>query len=217
MNAPLKPGATSRRRTVPGPTLTKGAMFRICRMLHAYLSAFAFLTLIFFSATGILLNHSEWFENDQPAEHRASVTLSPAEIAVAQAAGDRGHALADAVGAKTPLLGAYASGDIQGSQALIRLEGPKGASDVALNLVSGSAQVRVVKASFASFIQDLHRGKNSGAAWRVVIDASAYFVIALSLIGYILFFSLRFRIKTSLVLTGFSLLVLGGIASLLVP
>jgi hypothetical protein len=50
-----------------------------------------------------------------------------------------------------------------------------------------------------------------------VIDLSAWLVLALSLIGYVLFFSLRFRLKTSLMLTAVSLAVLVGIAWLLVP
>jgi hypothetical protein len=68
-----------------------------------------------------------------------------------------------------------------------------------------------------ALIQDLHRGKNSGTAWRWVIDLSAWIVIALSLIGYVLFFSLRFRLKTSLILTAASLAVLIGIAWMFVP
>lgn len=218
MNAPLKADAITQRRPSGGLSINKGAMFRFSRMLHAYLSAFAFLTLIFFSATGVLLNHPEWFENDAPAERLpVSVALTPAELSAAMVAKDQGRALTQAIGGKTQLVGAFSSADIQRSQALIRLDGPKGSSDIDLDLTTGQAQVRVANASMAGIIQDLHRGKNSGAVWRAVIDASAYIVIALSLIGYILFFSLRFRLKTSLVLTAVSLVILGGIAVLFVP
>ena len=194
-----------------------GGFYRVARMLHAYLSAFAFLALIFFSATGILLNHPEWFDGYQPAEHQVTVTLSAAELAKAKAAPDQGKALAALVAAKTALAGGYASGDIQGREALLRLEGPKGSTDIDIDLASGRADVKVAKANLAAIIQDLHRGKNSGAPWRFVIDASAYLVIALSLIGYILFFSLRFRLKTSLILTGVSLALLAAVALWLTP
>ena len=215
MNAPVrnKPAAGERK----GVSINRGDVFRISRMLHAYLSAFAFLALIFFSATGILLNHPEWFDNYQPAEHRTTVTLTAAELAEAKAAPDQGKALAGLVQGKTPLAGAYASGDIQGREALLRLEGPKGSSDIDVDLSTGRTEIKVAKANVAAIVQDLHRGKNSGAPWRFVIDASAYLVIALSLIGYILFFSLRFRLKTSLILTGVSLAALAAIAVWLVP
>ena len=106
---------------------------------------------------------------------------------------------------------------MQGREALIRFEGPKGSTDIDVDLASGKADVKVSRANLTAIIQDLHRGKNSGAPWRFVIDASAYLVIALSLIGYVLFFSLRFRLKTSLILTAVSLAVLAAIGIWLVP
>ena len=214
MNAPIREKAPPARR---GVAVDKGAVFRLSRMLHAYLSAFAFLALIFFSATGVLLNHPEWFDNYRPAERSTTVVLSPADLAAAKTAKDQGRALAQTISLKTPLAGAYSSGDLQGREALLRLEGPKGTTDIDVDLVSGRAEVKVARANFAAVIQDLHRGKNSGAAWRFVIDAAAYIVIALSLIGYVLFFSLRFRLKTSLILTAVSLAALAGVAIWLVP
>ena len=212
MNAPLR-----ERRAKAAADFDKGAFFRLSRMLHGYLSAFAFLALIFFSATGVLLNHPEWFEAYQPAEHPVAFALTPAELAAAKASKDRGRALAAAAASHAALPGAYASADIDGRQALVRMEGPKGSTDLTVDLATGKTQGRVAKANLMAVIQDLHRGKNSGLAWRWVIDLSAWLVLALSLIGYVLFFSLRFRLKTSLVLTAVSLAVLVGIAWLLVP
>ncbi len=215
MNAPVRDKAGRDKARPAG--FDKGAFFRLSRMLHAYLSAFAFLALFFFSATGILLNHPEWFESYQPAEQKIAFALAPAELAAAKASQDRGRALAAAAAHHASLPGAYASADIDGSQALVRLEGPKGAADLTIDLSSGKADGRVTRPNLMAVIQDLHRGKNSGTAWRWVIDLSAWLVLALSLIGYVLFFSLRFRVKTSLILTAVSLVVLVGIAWLFVP
>ncbi len=66
-------------------------------------------------------------------------------------------------------------------------------------------------------IGDLHRGKNAALPWRMVIDLSAILVLALSVIGYVLFFSLRFRLRTSLILTGASLAVLVAVFLWLTP
>jgi hypothetical protein len=206
-----------RARTAKAAAFDKGAFFRLCRMLHAYLSAFAFLTLIFFSATGVLLNHPEWFENYRPSEQTVAIALSPAELAAAKTSKDRGRALAAAAALHASLPGAYASADIDGRQALVRMEGPKGATDLTVDLDTGKAEGRLTRPNLMAVIQDLHRGKNSGVAWRWVIDLSAWLVLALSLIGYVLFFSLRFRLKTSLVLTAVSLAVLIGVAVLFVP
>lgn len=211
MNVPL------RDKTAKASRFDKGAFFRLSRMLHAYLSAFAFLTLIFFSATGVLLNHPEWFETYRPAEGKVAFALTPAELAAAKASKDHGRALAAAAQSHASLPGAYASADIDGREALVRLEGPKGSSDVTIDLSTGKADGRVTRPNLLAVIQDLHRGKNSGAAWRWVIDLSAWIVLGLSLIGYVLFFSLRFRLKTCLVLTAASLAVMVGVAWVFVP
>jgi hypothetical protein len=213
LNAPV-------RNKSPKPAAAgfdKGAFFRLSRMLHAYLSAFAFLTLIFFSATGVLLNHPEWFESYRPAESQAAIALTPAELAAARASKDPGRAMAAVAATKMHLAGAYASGDLDGRQAIVRLEGPKGSTDLTIDLATGKGDARITTTNLMSIIQDLHRGKNVGVAWRWVIDLSAWLILAMSLIGYVLFFSLRFRLKTSLILTGISLVVLVGIAWLFVP
>ncbi len=66
-------------------------------------------------------------------------------------------------------------------------------------------------------IGDLHRGKNASVPWRAVIDVSAILVLALSIIGYVLFFSLRFRLRTSLILTAVSIAALVGVFVAFVP
>jgi hypothetical protein len=213
LNAPVREKAAK----TAAAGFDKGAFFRVSRMLHAYFSAFAFLALFFFSATGILLNHPEWFEAYQPAEHKVAFVLAPAELAAVKASPDKGRALAAAAARHASLPGAYASADIDGREALVRMEGPKGSSDLTIDLATGKADGRVTRPNLMALIQDLHRGKNSGVAWRWVIDLSAWLVLVLSLIGYVLFFSLRFRLKTSLILTAASLAVLIGVAWMFVP
>jgi hypothetical protein len=214
LNVPVR---GKQARPKPASGFDKGALFRLSRMLHAYLSAFAFLALMFFSATGVLLNHPEWFETYRPAERHADFTLSPAELAAAKASKDPGRSLAVASASKTRLNGAYASGDVDGRQMLVRLEGPKGSSDLTIDLTTGKVDARITQTNLMSIVQDLHRGKNVGAVWRWVIDLSAWVIMALALIGYILFFSLRFRLKTSLILTAVSLVALIGLAWAFVP
>ncbi len=194
----------------------RGAFYRVCRMLHAYLSAFAFLALIFFSFTGLLLDHPEWLEG-RAQENEVKLTVPAATLARAQAAKDPNASLAAAVAKATPLVGAYRSGEVEDGQANLRFEGVKGASTILLDLKTGEADVTVERATALTVIGDLHRGKNAALPWRMVIDLSAILVLALSVIGYVLFFSLRFRLRTSLILTGASLAVLVAVFLWLTP
>jgi uncharacterized protein len=193
------------------------AFYILCRRWHGYLSAFAFLVLIFFSATGILINHPDWLSSDEPQVQTAQTRITSAEIAAARRNSDFGEALGATLSRHTALVGAYASADIDGRQALLRFEGVKGTSDVTLDLTSGVAQVRVKMADMVTMLDDLHRGKNAGPTWQAVIDISAALILTLSLVGYMLFFSMNYRLRTSLILTAAGLAALGGIFIFLVP
>lgn len=212
MKTDAKPGAARK------PINWKVEIYRQSRAWHGYLSAFAFLALIFFAITGLLLNHPEWTTTDEEQPTRtATVTLAAAELEQAKAAKDPARALGEAVGRQVPLVGAWQSGEVIDEEAQLRFEGPKGSSDVVVDLASGKAEVETKRARVIDTINELHRGKNASAAWKAVIDASAIVILLLSVIGYVLFFSLRFRLRTSLVLTGVSLLGLVGVVVFLTP
>ena len=195
----------------------RGALFRLCRMLHAYLSAFAFLTLLFFSVTGLMLNHPDWFPGRKQDEAARTITLPPAALAAALKAAKPPEALGAVVERNTSVVGAYHSGDVMDGEALLRWEGAGGSTEAAVTLATGKTEITVARAPMASLLGDLHKGKNTGAPWRALIDISAILILALSLIGYVLFFSLRFRLKTSLILTAVSLLAMLAVFYLLVP
>lgn len=192
-------------------------LYRQSRMLHAYLSAFAFLTLMFFSVTGLLLNHPEWFDGGSGKPLESRIVLSASDVKAALAQPQPGRALAQAAAQRIALRGGYKSADLLDDEAHIRLEGVSGRSDLVVNLKDGSTDISVRRATLVSLVGDLHRGKNSGAAWAWLIDVSAVLILLLSLLGYVLFFSMKFRLGPSLKLTAASLLVMLGLYALLVP
>lgn len=195
----------AKRRPPRGGSL-KGELYRQSRLWHGYLSAFAFIALIFFALTGITLNHPEWFTAEAGGSKREmTVTLDPTALAAAKAAEDPARALAEAIDRRSDLRGGFRSGEIFDGEALIRLEGVTGSSDIVVDLETGRAEVTVARADLITTLNELHRGKNAGAAWKWVIDVTGGVVLVLSIIGYVLFFSLRFRLRTSLILTGASL------------
>jgi hypothetical protein len=210
-----RPKATNAAKT-RASGFDRGAFYRLCRMLHAYLSAFAFLALMFFSVTGLLLDHPDWLAG-RGQERESKLVVPTATLAQAHAQHDPNAALAAYVAGKVPLVGAYRSAEVDDGQANLRFEGVKGSSTVVVDLQSGQADVTVEHATALTVIGDLHRGKNASIAWRAVIDITAVLVCVMSLIGYVLFFSLRFRLRTSLILTAASLAVLVAVFVWLTP
>ena len=191
--------------------MSAGDIFRWCRWLHGYLSAFAFLSLMLFSVSGLVLNHPEWLRAGRTREHSTQITLSAEALAAAQRTADPGRALAKAVEAAAPIVGGFKDSQIEGGEALLRWDGAKGFSDAAVDLTTGKAGVKMLPASTLGLLNELHRGRRAGTAWKAFIDISAVLFLVLSVIGYVLFFSMRFRLRSSLVVTGVSLALMVGL------
>ncbi len=181
--------------------------YRHARYVHGWLSAFAFIVLIFFSLTGLFLNHPEWFE---PAKEENTQTIQIPETALAQLKAEENPSseLLKIVRQKATLTGRYLSSEVMDNEVMIRLESPAGSTDIWAMMDTGEVEITTKPASTVSLINDLHRGKNSGTAWSWLIDLSAVLIIALSLAGYILFISIKTRLVTHLTLTAASLAVL---------
>ena len=178
--------------------------YRHSRYVHGWLSAFAFLTLLFFSVTGLLLNHPEWFEPAK-TEETTQLILPESVLKSIKQQENPSDAILNYVRQQQNVVGRYQSSEVMDNEVMIRLESPAGATDIWVMADTGETEITQKPASTVSMLNDLHRGKNSGLAWSWLIDISAIIVIALSLVGYILFLSIKTRLVTHLVLTAASL------------
>ena len=197
--------------------IDRATFYRQVRAFHGYLSALSFILLMGFSATGILLNHPAWFRDARPAGEDRTVTLPKEEVARALRTPAPAVGLAALIARQAPLRGGFRSGEILGNEARLRFEGVTGTSDAVIDLDTGAVDLTIERAGVLQALNDLHRGKNAGAAWSLVIDIGAAVILLMSVLGYVIFFSLRFRLRTSLALTGLSLAALAAIFALLVP
>ncbi len=178
--------------------------YRHSRYVHGWLSAFAFLTLLFFSVTGLLLNHPEWFEPAK-TEQTTQLILPESVLKSIKQQENPSDTILNYVRQQQNVVGRYQSSEVMDNEVMIRLESPAGATDIWVMADTGETEITQKPASTVSMLNDLHRGKNSGSAWSWLIDISAIIVIALSLVGYILFLSIKTRLVTHLVLTAASL------------
>ena len=181
--------------------------YRHARYVHGWLSAFAFLILMFFALTGLFLNNPDWFE---PAKDENTVTVSMTPELIAKVKGQENPStdILDFVRAEHELVGRFQSSEVLDGEVMIRLESPAGSTDVWAMLDTGEIEVSSKPASKVSLINDLHRGKNAGTAWSWLIDISAITILILSIAGFILFLSIKSRLLTHLLLTAASLAVL---------
>lgn len=185
-------------------TFRKSDFYRYARHIHAWLSAFAFLSLIFFAGTGLFLNNADWFTS-KPTQVNLQINLPIAILAQAKTLENPAPLLLEAIRKQLlpqVLSGAFKSSDLVDGELDMRLDGAKGHTDITVALETGHAEITIKPESVLDTLKNLHKGKNVGTVWKLVIDISAILILILSIAGYLLFFSLRKRKAISLWLTG---------------
>jgi uncharacterized protein len=178
---------------------------RLMRWLHIYLSMFSLAVVLFFSVTGITLNHPDWFfaeaERRDQAEGEIDLKwLRGGPLAVA----DPGEN-ADPTGQVSKLEvvehlrkthgihGALAEFRVDDRECMVTFRGPGFAADAFIDRESGHYSLTRTYHGFIAVINDLHKGRDTGPVWSAVIDLSAVLMTLVSLTGLALLFYLKLR------------------------
>lgn len=182
--------------------------YRLCRVWHGYLSAAAFVWLLFFSITGILLNHPTWLRDDKPITVSRKFRLQPYELASVTANSEPGPVFVQAMRSKLGLKGQIDSSGVAGQLLFVRMRGASGSAELQLDLHTGQGSAAIESFPISTLFKELHRGENAGAIWRAIIDITGFALVVTSTMGLMIYLSLRFRLRTTL------FLVAGGLAAM---
>lgn len=206
------------------------------RWLHIYLSLLGFATLIFFSLTGITLNHPDWLlgtvERRSQVEgemntrwlqpEASSAHAAPETAATDAAAADLSQQLArleivEHLRSQHQLRGAVSEFRADEFECLVSFKGPGYSADAFIDRETGRYDLTVIDQGAVALLNDLHKGRHSGTAWSWVIDLSAILMALAGLTGLLLLLYLRRRRATGLVTTFVGGLVLVAIFLWFVP
>jgi uncharacterized protein len=182
----------------------------ISRWLHIYLSMVSFAIVFFFAVTGLTLNHTEWFADQQRTAQRTGNVESKwvktdtddkvAKLEVVEQL-RRAH----------NIKAALSDFRIDESQCAVSFKGPGYSADAFINRESGEYELTENRMGVVAVLNDLHKGRDTGRVWSQLIDVSAVFMTLVSVTGMALIFFLRRRRVSGLVST-----VIGAIICLLV-
>lgn len=178
-------------------------LFQLSRLLHIYLSTALLALLLMFCVTGLVLNHSQWLERSY-ADKELIWSLPPELLAQLQVpAGQVWQppvaALQAFIEAQAPHLGQPNEVNIDHDVQEILFDYQLPAS-YALVVFTPSAEVIVEyrEAHWLSLMNDLHKGRHSGAVWSWVIDLSAVLMVLFALTGMIILLQNRKRRQAGL-------------------
>ncbi|MBY5991486.1 PepSY-associated TM helix domain-containing protein [Ferrimonas balearica] len=177
------------------------------RALHIYVSMSLLLVVLFFALTGITLNRPHWFVGE-PQRADSVLTLPPALLAPQTLKSPMGEqALLDELRYQGGLKGQASplqiyteveDGELVEGEVTLDFKGPGYDASVYIDLLSDQAELSVTDYGTVAWLNDLHKGRNTGAAWHWFIDLSALLMVLFVLTGVVLLVPKRRTLRTAM-------------------
>ena len=211
-----------------GPTIKTGPRRRMslrvasaARWLHIYLSMAGLFVLLFFSVTGVTLNHPEWFGVGPEHTSEAEGTLEPRWVKVLDSENPTRAVskleVVEHLRRAHGVRGALAGFTIDERECVVTFKGPGYSADAFIERGTGGYRLTQMSHGFLATINDLHKGRDTGPVWSAVIDLSAVLMILASLTGLVLLFSIKRRRLAGFVTALVGMALVMAVVYLLVP
>ncbi len=185
-------------------------LFRWARLVHNYAAIALLLLLVFFSFTGLTLNHPDWLAGDAIEEDHnfilmdfdsdQGVSFTPTQIKQLEAELDVSFSKLsleqedDLLFIDVQLPGRFIVGE--------------------LDVYSGEIMVTDTRYGITAWLNDLHKGRHTGLAWILLLDISALLILVFSLTGLVLLLPSQRYLKPSS-LIGLAMVGVTGVALLI--
>jgi uncharacterized protein len=187
------------------PTVNR-KMAMVVRWLHIYLSMLSFGLVFFFALTGLTLNHADKFGDQTHTKQDSGIlelrwVKTPDTLKIARLD------IVEYFRNKYAIRTALSDFRIDDAQIGVSFKGPGFAADAFINRDNGTYQLTRTSAGFVGVINDLHKGRDTGPAWSVVIDVSAILLTLVSLTGMVLLLYLKKKRFSGLLVAALGLLL----------
>ena len=158
------------------------------RTLHWISSALGLASLLFFSLTGVTMNHPDWF-SAEPSIQSSRVVL-PTEWQQQFQGGEelqQLQLLAKELDQRWGL-GVPRNIDRDEFEWVLDYQRPGGLTTVVLTLETGSLTLEQVNDGLVAVINDLHKGRHAGKVWFYLIDVVGIVCILFAVTGLLLLY-----------------------------
>ena len=166
----------------------------------------SFAILLFFALTGLTLNHAEWFENQRNTAHYEG-TMDVAWMKTADPKSVAEDKIVEYLQRVHGVNGTVSNFRVDAAQCEVLFKGPGFEANAAIDRGTGKYDLTVTGFGLVAVLNDLHKGRDSGSKWSLVIDFSAVLLALLSLTGLTLIFFLKKRRMSGLLIALISALL----------
>ncbi|MDK2762198.1 MAG: PepSY-associated TM helix domain-containing protein [Sphingopyxis sp.] len=209
MHAPISPRPVTKKSR-------KAFWLKQLHMWHWMSSAVSLIGLLLFAITGFTLNHAADIEG-APVVTQQSAQMPPALLAQLKAAVPRAEkaplppAIAAWVEDSFPVK-ATAEAEWSADEVYLAAPRPGGDAWVSIDLATGEASGEVASRGWISYLNDLHKGRNSGGEWSLFIDIFAFACLVFAVTGLFLLQLHSAKRKSTWPLVGMGLAIPAAIA-----
>jgi uncharacterized protein len=184
----------------------KRRLAMLSRWLHIYLSMISFAIVFFFAVTGLTLNHAEKF-NDQLKSTQEKGKLELSWVKTTDTLKIAKLEIVEWLRKQNNIKAALTDFRIDDAQIGVSFKGPGYAADAFINRETGQYDLTKTSAGFVGIINDLHKGRDTGAGWSIFIDVSAILLTLVSLSGMLLLLFIKRKRISGLIVAVFGLLI----------
>ncbi|WP_202985658.1 PepSY-associated TM helix domain-containing protein [Pedobacter planticolens] len=177
---------TSKKKVATKASNPKKEVAKLSRWLHIYLSMVSFAIVLFFSVTGLTLNHPTWFGGDKQVEIKHKGVLNVKWVNNPDTTKIAKLEIVEFLRKTNNVKGYVSEIRIDDSEVSVSLKGPAYSADAFIDRETGKYELSEIKMGIVAIMNDLHKGRDSGSGWGWIIDISAVFLILVSLSGLIL-------------------------------
>lgn len=184
----------------------KKKIAKASRWLHIYLSMVSFTIVLFFSVTGLTLNHPDFFAG-KAVNTKDTGTLNATWVNAKDTNLVAKLNIAEYFRSKHQAKGAVTEFRIDDTQVSISFRGPGYEGDAFVSRENGAYEFSQTRGGMVAFMNDLHKGRDTGKTWSWVIDVSAILLVLVSVTGLVLLLFLKKKRTNGLLLAVAGLLL----------
>lgn len=170
------------------------AFSKFMRLLHTYSSMLVLVLMLFFALTGITLNHPMLINSKAGQESRQETLDLPAHLQYSELPED--EAEQEKIAAQFfnwlvkehDVKAAVFNYQFDPDEMMLELDfkRPAGYAIVEVDFTESVAELETEFAGYIALVNELHRGRNAGLSWIILIDITAISCIIFALSGFYL-------------------------------
>lgn len=161
----------------------------LARLIHVYVSMALLTLLLFFSVTGITLNHPEWFSNHQARVVEKELTIEGiGDLAITNdsISDTQQLTITKKIEDEFSISLQDIEPELMSDELFYSIKEAGESASIAVDIETGDAFYEQTHYGWWAVMNDLHKGRNTSSFWRWIIDLSSVLFIMFAITGFIL-------------------------------